>query len=293
MRNLIIRDDDLSFWSSVDEIDAIYKELFDKKIKISFATIAFSVKMHNGGDFNNFYQDDINKPISKNRELISYIKEKIDENLVEIMLHGYNHLYAFKTKDSDKIYLATKKNLDPFRKEQKEIIFLGEYNYQNFDTLFKKTKEAKEYLEDIFCIKIKNFVPPSNQINKNGIRAIYKNGLNLSGMIDKRYNREVNFRGLYSYFKRILFKVFYKNITYPYVMDYKTHKELCGYALTPSTDFKKYYNQLNFCKEHNLAFQLATHYWELNGELRDRFYQIVEYALDNKFESKFLKEVLR
>ncbi len=292
MRTLIIRDDDLSFFTTVDEIEEIYAPFFKKGVKVSFATIPFSVKMYHAGDFNNFYQELKENPIDKNSSLIEYIKDKIKLDHVEIMLHGYNHLYAFKTKKG-KIYPATKKNLEPFRKSGKKITFLGEYNYQDFTTLFKKTKDAKEYLEDIFCTKIKNFVPPSNQIDKNGIKAISKNSLNLSGMINRSYNREINLIGLYSYLKRVVFKLKNKNLTYPYIMDYKDHKELCAYALTPSTNLKRYYDQLKFCKEKEIAFSLATHYWELKGDLRDRFYEIIEYALENKFESRFLKEVLK
>ncbi len=291
MRSLIIRDDDLSFWTNPDEIEEIYGKLFDQGIKVSFATIPYAVRMYNAGNFDKFYQDENSStPIGENRQIVEYIKQKIKSNHVEIMLHGYTHLYAFKHSGSDKIYKATKENLDISRQK---VVFLGEYNYQDFDSLFYKTKEAKEYLEDLFCVKIKNFVPPSNQINKNGIKAINKNNLNLSGMIERSYNRAINPSGIFSYLKRVGFKLQNKNITYPYMMDYKTHKELCGYALTPATNMQKYYKQINYSKEKNLPFQLATHYWELNDELRDKFYEVVEFARENGFETKFLKEVLK
>jgi hypothetical protein len=44
---------------------------------------------------------------------------------------------------------------------------------------------------------------------------------------------------------------------------------------------------------HNLPFQVATHYWELEGELKDKFYGFIDKAIDNDMKSKFLKELLK
>jgi len=291
MSSLIIRDDDLSYWTNPKEIDRVYKPLFDKKIKISFATIPFSVKMYNAGNFDTFYQNTDEKSIGENKEIVEYIKEKIDDGLVEIMLHGYNHLYSFECEG--KIRFATKENLEMCRKTNKLIKFLGEYNYQDYETLNKKTRIGKEYLEDLFKVKIINFVPPSNQIGKAGIKAIINNNLNLSGLIGKRYNREVTVKGLITYLDRVIFALKNRGITYPKIADYGKHQELTGYALTPSTNWNRYYNQLEFCIKNNYPFQIATHYWELKGDLKDRFYKIIDKVLNMGIKSKLLKEVLR
>ena len=292
MKSLIIRDDDLSFWTSPEDIDRVYRPLFDRKIKISFATIPYAVQMFNAGSFNTFYQDDNSQTsIAKNNKIVEYIKEKIDEGLVEIMLHGYNHLYSFECDGIVKT--ATKENLELPRKLNKKINFLGEYNCQNYEILNKKTKEGKEYLEDLFKINIKNFVSPSNQIGKDGIKAIVNNNLNLSGLIGKKYNREINIKGLLSYMDRVRFTFQNKGITYPNIADYGKHKELAGYALTPSTDWARYNKQLQYSSKNNLPFQIATHYWELDGKLKEEFYKFIDKALDHSMESKFLKEVLK
>lgn len=287
--SLIIRDDDLSFWTKPEEIDELYKPLFDKKVKISFATIPFAVEMFNAGDFNTFYQNENPLPISENYQIIEYIKDKIKDNLVEIMLHGYNHLYSFKCNNITKI--ATKENLLPFREAKEKITFLGEYNYQNFESLNKKTKIGKEYLEDTFEVKITNFVPPSNQINQDGIKAIYNNKLNLSGFISKKYNREKTLQGFFTYLDIIKFYLLEKDITYPKIAKYGKHKELAGYALTPTTNLDRFEKQLKYCIKNNFPFQIATHYWELNQhkELKEKFYKIVQKSL-SELKSSFLKE---
>ena len=93
----------------------------------------------------------------------------------------------------------------------------------------------------MFKIKVVNFVPPSNQIGKAGIKAIINNNLNLSGLIGKRYNREFTAKGILTYFDRIKFALQHKEIVYPKVCDYGKHKELVGYALTPSTNWDRLY----------------------------------------------------
>lgn len=291
MKSLIIRDDDLSYWTSPKDIEKVYKSLFDKNIKISFATIPFSVNMYNAGNFDTFYQDEKSSvAIDKNNDIVEYIKEKINEGLVEIMLHGYNHLYSFECEGV--IKTATKGNLQKARALNKKINFLGEYNYQDYQDLYKKTKEGKEYLEDLFQVKIKNFVPPSNQIGKAGIKAIVNNNLNLSGLIGKRYNREIRIKGFTTYADRVKFSFLKKGITYPKIADYGEHKELAGFALTPSTDWDRYYMQLEYCKNNNLPFQIATHYWEIDGKLKNDFYEFIEKSLNYGMKSRFLKEVL-
>lgn len=288
--SLIIRDDDLSYWTNPKDIDRVYKPLFEKKMKISFAIIPFSVKMFNAGNFDTFYQETKEMAIDKNSEIVNYIQEKINDGLIEVMLHGYNHLYSFKCDKA--IKTATKENLQPYKKQKKKINFLGEYNYQDYETLYIKTKEGKKYLEDIFKVKIKNFVPPSNQINKAGIKAIINNDLNLSGLIGKKYNRELSIKGFATYVDRVLFALQHKNITYPKIADFGKHKELTGYALTPSTNWDKYYNQLSFCMKNKYPFQIATHYWELESKLKNDFYNFINRALDMGMKNNFLSEII-
>jgi len=289
MLNLIIRDDDLSYFTTVEDIEKRYKILFDRKIKISFAVIPFAVKQYHSGNRKLMYQDEIENPLENNSQIIEYMSEKVKDGLVEIMLHGYKHQYSFEY--NGKVYKATKTNLDKYR--HLGIKWLGEYNYQSYEELYKKTKKGKEYLEDIFKIKIKNFVPPSNQIGSDGIKALIDNNLNLSGLIGKKYNRELTIRGILTYIYRIKYYLQNRDLVYPKISDYGKHKELAGYALTPITNWDRYYKQLDYCKDNKLPFQIATHYWELDGELLEIFYEFIDYALGNGMKSVLLKEILK
>lgn len=49
------------------------------------------------GGFGKFYQDITDsRPLGENKDLFVYMKEKIKLGLVEIMMHGYNHIYFFR-----------------------------------------------------------------------------------------------------------------------------------------------------------------------------------------------------
>ena len=287
---LIIRDDDLSFWSTPEEIEDLYGPLFRRGIKVSFATIPFAVRMHNAGDFERFCQEEDPRPLGENKELVAYLRSGVRKGLIEIMLHGYDHLYRVEASAGS--MAATCENLSVLRNRGEHLRFIGEFAGGTVDELTEKIRSGRSYLEGLLDTKITNFVPPSNQISYDGIRALIRNGMNLSGLIGRKYDREWSLRGLMTFTDRILFSLSHSSLTYPKIADYGRHRELAGYALTPTTDRQRYEEQLAFCMKKGYPFQIATHYWELGGELREYFYQLVETALTQGMRSKHLNEVL-
>lgn len=290
MSAFVLRDDDLSYWTDLNEIDYLYKDLFDKGIKISFATIPESIQSINLGDFKTFYQLKGSETlIHKNVDLVIYIKDLLKKDRIEIMLHGYNHNYYLKSRN--KLLEATIENKKKLSESNQKYQFIGEYNINNFDLLLRKTKEGKQYLEDTFEIKIKNFVPPSNQISRDGIKAITNNKLNLSGLIGFTYDRENTIVGYKTFIKRILFKLKNHSFHYPYISNYGKHYEIAAMSITPTTDFIRVEKYLDFCLNQNLPVQFATHYWELNGQLKSKFFRIIN-ELNEANESKTLSQII-
>lgn len=287
-----IRDDDVSYWTKPEEIETVYKNLWQKGIKVSFSVIPFAVQSFNMGDFNNFYQDDKPTPLHKNKELVEYLREKLKLGEISIMLHGYTHHYRIKYKN--KFLLPTKENLEMVKKSGKKIKWVGEYSWGSYKELYERTKIGKAYLEDIFKTKISVFVPPSNDISSDGVKAVYENHLNISGTIHlKKFNRPFNFFSLKNWFKKLLFRFFY-SYEYPLVMNYKTHKELASYGLVLGVSFEDIIRQYEFCKKSSSLFVLSVHYWELNQkkELMDIFIKLVEYIEKKKVFFKSVDELL-
>lgn len=274
-----IRDDDVSFWTKPEELESVYKDIWAKGIPVSFAVIPFAVKSLNCGDWDNFYQEENQMGIGKNKDLVEFLKNKLRENKISIILHGYSHQYKVGRNKSDKLVLATKENLDRLRKDKngKNLFWVGEYSWKNYEQLKKETKEGKEYLEDLFHTKITVFVPPSNDISKDGVKAVAECKLNISGtMFLNKYNRLISYYSLKNWCLKFLWRLLYNKV-YPYVMDYKTHKELCAYSLVPGIALDDLIDNLKFCLNKNAPFVLATHYWEVNKDnsLKDAFYQFI------------------
>ena len=273
-----IRDDDTSFWTRPEELEFVYKKIWAKGIPVSIAIIPFSVKFYFSSNREKFYQDEKLKPIGENRELIEFLKEKIKENKISIMLHGFSHQYKVAKWRKGTLVLATKENLDELKKYKKgrNLCWYGEYNWKPYEQLKEETKRGKEYLEDIFHTRIMIFVPPSNDISKEGVKALAESRLNLSGTMRlSKLNRPVNLCSIKNWFIKFWWRLKYDRV-YPYVMDYVTHKELHAYGLVPGVTLEELRNHFKFCYDRGTPFVLATHYWEVGklkelGEILEKF----------------------
>lgn len=275
-----IRDDDISYWTNPEDIETVYKYLWSKNIKISFSVIPFAVQSFNMGNFDDFYQGDEPMPLHQNRKLVEYLREKLKSEQISIMLHGYTHQYKIK-HNTKGFLLPTKENLELVKRGSKKIIWVGEYSWKSYEQLKRETKEGKEYLEDLFHTKITVFVPPSNDISKEGVKAVSECGLNISGtMYLSKFNRPVNFLSIKNWWLKFLWRILYNKV-YPYVMNYGKHKELCAYSLVPGITLERLLSQYKFCQQKNAPFVLATHYWELNNkvDLKNILYLLVNYTL--------------
>jgi len=288
-----IRDDDVSFWTNPDDLEKLYAPIFKENIKISFSIIPFAVRSHNQGNRSEFYQESLLKPIGENKKLIIYLKDKIKANQVSLMLHGFSHQYKVKVLKTGKSILPLKHELDKLKQKALKYIFLGEYNWKSYKKMLIETKQAKEYLEDLFKVKISIFVPPSNDISRAGIKAVSKCNLNISGSIYlKKFNRPVCIHSLKNWLLKLWYKLRYSK-KYPYIMHYKSHKELCSYGLVPGVNFQTLKEQFNFCKRKKAPFILAVHYWETlkNPEIYKTFFIFLNYIKNQNLKFLFVEEV--
>jgi len=248
-----IRDDDVSFFTNWQDLDYLYNSFWGK-IPISFAIIPFVVPNWKGESISKNLPL---KPLHENTDLVEYLKEKIQRNEVEIMLHGYSHEY--------RIVRGRR---------------LGEYLWKSKEQLIKETIEAKQYLENLFHTSIQIFVPPSNMIGKAGITAIEIARLHLSGIIWKRIDRPITFSYLKAYLRRWTYRCL-RGRPYPFPLIIGNHIELVAYSLTPTTSLSWLRDTMKICYELGAPFVLATHHWELleYPALKRTFMQLVEEAL--------------
>ena len=255
-----IRDDDTSFFTNPDELDAVYGPYWGK-IPISLATVPFSVPEHRGKSFDDRYPHDGEMPLGDNKPLVEWLKEKIRLGYVEIMLHGYNHRY-----------------------KQINGHWVGEYGWKSQQQLIEETARGKAYLEDLLKINIKVFVPPSNNIGKAGICAIRQVRLNLSGIMGRSADRPWTLDYPAAYLKRWGWRLL-KGGPYPYPIEFGGIRELRAYPLTPRANTDGLMNGLETCATIRAPFVIATHYWEFKDspDMHETLLMLTEMAGQSGF----------
>lgn len=235
MKNMkvILRDDDTCYFTKPEELEKAFGDIWDFA-PISLAVTPFVGTVNKKVIPNNFVFEKNSYPIGENKELVAYLKKLLNERKISITLHGYNHDDIGK----DPEFVAGK-------------------------NLSEKVKEGKEYLEKLFDTKITTFVPPHNSFSKEGWEAVVKNRLNISGITNFRDFSRLKYPYYWKIFiKKCFFKPF-TGYTYPYVIDFKDHKEIPYYSLSSRSPFKKPKKALKSVYKKNGVFCIATHYFSL------------------------------
>jgi len=261
----IIRDDDLSYFTPVEEINTLYKDIWDI-FPITFATVPYQKGTFAGHMPLTHWHTKEAYPIDKNKELIEYINDKITKNQVDIALHGIHHTYRFQG-----------------HKMVPELID----DIKEFES---KLMEAKKYLESLFNISINTFVPPSNTMSVDIATILIKNDFNLLNLPGvKRNTRSLtSIKHQIARLQRIYFMLKYRFDSPIQIID-KKRWEVGGYALTPSMNIQTLKNAFLYAKDNGYPFVLATHFWEhkciLPEDTKRTQYDVLKEFLD--FVSKY------
>ena len=237
MPNFAIRDDDTSFFTSPDELEAVYSGFFGR-VPIALAIVPYSVPQHRFKTFDPTRDSHEQLALGSNKELVTWLRKKIKLGHVDVMLHGYNHQYKFINGK-----------------------WFGEYRWKSREQLLDETYKGKSYLEQLLDVPIEIFVPPSNSISKSGVAAIRQAGLNLSGIMGRGFDRPFTLGYPYAYFKRWMWRLF-NGDAYPYPISLGGIKELRAYPLTPGVHRDNLLSQIASCAVLKAPFVVATHYWE-------------------------------
>ena len=253
MVKLIIRDDDCNYFTRPEDIEKVYAEL--PGFPVSFAVVPTVTDCYGGCPETKGNETPM--PVGENLALVSYLKERYNNGECDLLLHGITHGYRFKS-DGTKIPEMI------WRNEEKGLS----------ETIGKN----KRYLEETFGVPISCFVAPSNHIKKNGIRAVYENEMNFSGIIPIDFQREVNVQSIGNYIKRVWLRATLQ-IPYPQVMNYSTHKELNACNNINEDYLKKMFS---YCNKIDSPMAINVHYWHMREfpELYKGFFEFIKYALD-------------
>jgi hypothetical protein len=228
---IAIRDDDISYFTDPKDLDNVYSDIWNYG-PISMAVIPFDVETCGRGDNNSFKQTVKEFPVGENKDLVEYLKQKIAENKIYIMLHGYNHYYK-----------PIKNECNPFG--------IPEFAYRS--NQYKYLKLGKEYLEALFNVAIEWFIPPSNRVTVETINACDALGLNLPMLWSLRKRKYFSANLLMNIIRNQCARIINSNPP----LGFKNHSEIKCITFSKLVDYRR---TEKFVRRDN--FVIATHYWE-------------------------------
>jgi hypothetical protein len=133
--------------------------------------------------------------------------------------------------------------------------------------------------------RIRVFVPPHNALSKRGLKAIDTAGLNLLGsflsfrpsMRPWDLQTPVNWWRIKQYRDRTG-RSKRDRLVFPHVLRYRKHAEMGCHGLIPNTTFDELKRGFDEARAAGGHFCLATHYWEVDGTLKQVLLQFLDYA---------------
>ena len=97
MVKLIIRDDDCNFFTRPEDLEHVYRSISD--FPVTFAVVPEVTDVYGGCP--DTMNNTIPRSVGENKELVTYLKQKLEEGKCDIALHGVYHGYKFD-KDGKK-----------------------------------------------------------------------------------------------------------------------------------------------------------------------------------------------
>jgi hypothetical protein len=250
----VLRDDDLNYFSTPEDISRWYKDIFAENIPVGFSAIPF---VKPSSDVYPFLVPDTRPtavenreyPISDNPELCLYVQNSPH---IEILQHGCTH-------------------------ETKNGVF--EYAQVAADLKTESCRGKKELEKAFGKSFVSLFAAPHDWINSAGIRGIEAATLNV---IRGRGAGLRNWLWRWQYgviFIQMLFYRFPKYIStappvYPYVLNYGKHKEVCSYRLEDPDIFEG----LNYAHSKNGVFVVVAHLHFYTPEKKELLLKLLKEA---------------
>lgn len=266
MVKLAIRDDDLNFFSKIEDVENAYMPI--KGFPVSFAIIPAVTDVSTIGLCPETRGNKTPMYIGDNKELMQWLKEEKTFDGIDICMHGINHTYHFDKKGNKVAEML-------WRDEPELAETIG----------FWKSKLEKDLDTKISC-----FVAPSNLISKYGIKCVVKNQMDFSGIIPFSFRRDITLRNIANYIKRWYLR-FKDRLPYPGILDYGTHKEVNACTIQSYDYLVRMYS---YCEKMKAPMVINTHYWKLRDfpEERETLIKFVNYAIGQGAQPVTLSSLL-
>ena len=250
-----IRDDDTSFFTPPEALDRVYRDVWDR-VPVCLAVVPFAIGYEQPGIPRDYWSSTEEMALDRNPALVSYLRALIAAGRVTIALHGCTH-----------------QDLP------------GGFEFQAAPDLRERIARGREYLESLLGCRISLFVPPHNALSKRGLDAVADAGLNVLGSFlsfrpsmrpwDRR--TAANWWTIRR-FRRETGRTKRDPLVYPFPLRYARHAEFGCHSLVPDTTADALRTQFDEAQRCGGDFCLATHYWEIDGTLKDVLDSFLAFA---------------
>lgn len=253
--NVVVRDDDTSYFSSPEAIERVYGAVWDA-VPVSLAVVPFAVGYPRTGiPEGHWYSGEV-FPLEQNPALVEYLREHVRKRHCNILLHGYTHQ-----------------------------AYPDGYEFEVAPDLERRLRVGRAYLETLLDVRVSVFVPPHNALSRRGLRALDAVGLDVLGSFLSFHPayRPWDLRTPGNWwriwrFRRATGRSRQDPMVYPFVLRYRRHREFGCHLLIPGTTLDALVRGFEEARRFGGDFCLATHHWELDETLRETFFRFLDYA---------------
>jgi hypothetical protein len=252
---LAIRDDDTCYFTAPEALERVYHDVWDC-VPVCLATVPFAIGYERAGIPQEHWRSRDAFPLEQNGELVASLREWVAAGRATIALHGFTH-EDFPTGHE---FQAA---LDPER----------------------RVREGLEHLRSAIGSGITIFVPPHNALSKRGLAAVSAARLNLLGsfLSFRPSMRPWELRTAANWWRVRALRARtgrskHDRFVYPYVLRYGRHAEFGCHSLVPGTTVTDLVNGFEEARRLGGDFCIATHYWEVDGVLKDVLRRVLDHC---------------
>lgn len=240
-----VRDDDTSYFTPASALEEVYADIWGR-VPVCLAVVPFAIGYQQPGIPREHWHSGEMFPLECNEPLVRLLQDLIAAQRVTIALHGYTH------QD-----------------------YPDGSEFQSAPDMAERIRRGRAYLESLLGCRVSVFVPPHNALSKAGLAAVAGAGLNILGsflsfrpsMRAWDAHTPVNWWAVHR-FRRATARSRRDAMVYPRPLRYATHAEFGCHALVPGVTLDALEQGFAEARRFGGNFCLATHYWELDADLR-------------------------
>jgi len=262
-----IRDDDISYFTTPQQIDQIYKEAWRNGFKVTLATIPKHKATEDRSVPSQFRGSLQLHDLRDNVDLIEYLGNALQSGLIDIVQHGFTH---------------------------EDISGNPEFYINDGSELRMRLKEGKRILEESLKKKVNVFSAPHGMVSKEAWKILREEGLTICrtyGLYTLLKNTPITMSNLKTLIKiGLRHPHILKRPIPPGIVKFPGMIELQSswvHASDLPYDLREFKATFNQALEHGGLFNVITHHWDYFDESRKELvgnsllnplYEILDYV---------------